>query len=488
MAGRRRARAAAVPQAPVVQPPPVFDRSGLPAASAAENGEATSLARQRVVVSPNLHRRIARLHRPRAARRGFSLGLIIALAAAGAGFYYGVWPQFQSASLYSQREGPAAVSGPFRRVGVRTTGGERGRDSNSAAPPGSTSGEPSPPIEPSPSDLPGVPVRPPAGPDSSATTHPLLAAAVQDFNEAIRLFKDFEKDRTANRSLLPRIERHAQRAADSFEAYQRAAPADPNGRKYAEQAYRLITYARQWILTLGVRDDGRGLPPRRTGPPPARAPQTSTAVGLRLAPGWNVPAHAGSAAMRELGVLIGARGTAAVNLAPDPSLMILEKTPYLMPARDLARMWSAELPPGRPLLHPAFPSRSLNAFALEREIQPPYPISIILTDSDQSVVGVQFEDERPREGPVLPVALFAEQWTVYDLVGLRARDRDDLRVAFRVRSGDRVLQVESELAEVDDTRPGGIGRSLYRSKLILAQPVVDLMIFRLYAARAAPPG
>jgi len=490
-AARRRSRAAAPARLPAVQPAPVFDRSGLsPAVAAAENG-AAALARQRVVVSPKLRRQIARLHRSGARRRGGSFGLIVALAAAGFGFYRFVWPQIQPPSLRSGAGEPAVESKPFRRYGVRTPAGELVRDPSAVAPAEREWRESRPDLSalepPSEAPIVSAPIPAPA-PESPTTLHPLLAAGARDFNEAMALFKEFEKDRKSNGALLPRIERHAQRAAESFEAYQRAAPNDPNGRKYAEQSYRLISYARQWILSLGVRDDGRGLPPRRANPPPPRAPQIPTAVGLRLAPGWNAPAAADSAAMRELMSLIGARGAAAVNLAPDPALEILERTPYLMSARELARSWNAELPEGRPLLHPAFPGRSLKAFVIEREVQAPYPVSIILADSDQSVVGVQFEDDRPRERPTLPAALFAEKWTLYDLVGLRARERDDLRVAFRVRSGNRVLQIESELAEKDDARPEGLGRSLYRAKLILAQPIVDLMIFRLYAARGAPAG
>ena len=408
---------------------------------------------------------------------------------AGLGFYQYVWPHIQPPSLRSGGGEAASESGPFRRYGVRTPTGELVRDPSVDTPGAREWREtrPAVPVLEPPTEAPIAPA-PISTPENAATLHPLLAAGARDFNEAMALFKEFEKDRKGKSALLPRIERHAQRAADAFEAYQQAVPDDPKGRKYAEQAYRLISFARQWILSLGVRDDGRTLPPRRQSPPRPRAPQIPTAVGLRLAPGWNTPTTADSAAMRELLSLIGARGAAAVNLAPDPALEILERTPYLMSARDLARSWNVALPEGRPLLHPAFPGRSLKAFVIEREVQAPYPVSIILTDSDQSVIGIQFEDERPRERPTLPAALFAEQWTVYDLVGLRKRERDDLRIAFRVRSGNRVLQIESELAERDDARPEGLGRSLYRAKLILAQPIVDLMIFRLYAARGAPAG
>lgn len=487
-------RRASVRRARAPRSAATFNRSGLPPGITGEGA-----GPQRVVVSRSLHRRVEKLHRQRRRGSGFSVGLFVALAAAALAFHHFIWPQLQPPALQNTQPVADTESPPSgQRIGVRRPTGELVLDAPppTIEPPQPPSGEGGPPAaelsmpaadkKPE-SDVPRKPEAPTEPQDS------LFVSGARHFNEAIELFREFEKNREGSKNLLPRIERLAQLAADDFEAYQRRAPDDAKGKKYAEQTYRLIASVRQWMLTLGVRHDGRDLPPRRNAqpsrPPTAlNPPAFPTAPGLRLAPGWNAPLNPESSAARELSQLLGSRGRPAVNLAPDPALRLLDNVPYLMSARDLARAWRTELPEGQMLAHPIFPARSLKAFVLPREVQQGYPLTVVLTDLDHSVVGVQFVAEEPLDRPVLPAVLFAEQWTIFDLVAFRARSSDNLRIAHRVRTGERIIQIETEMVELDYNRAERLGRSLYRARLILAQPIVDLLLHRLALARSAPSG
>ena len=177
-----------------------------------------------------------------------------------------------------------------------------------------------------------------------------------------------------------------------------------------------------------------------------------------------------------------------MNLSPDPELRILDGVPYLMPARELA-VGVADRP-SRRHSHPgpAFPDRSLKVHPISKSVQAPFPGAALLTDVNDAVVGLQLLDGRPADRPALPAALLSDRWRVYDFLHNRVRENYRFRIAHRVRAVERVVRIDSELVEVDADKPDGLGRSLSRTRLYLPQPIVDLMLMRLHAARPAPGG
>jgi hypothetical protein len=133
----------------------------------------------------------------------------------------------------------------------------------------------------------------------------------------------------------------------------------------------------------------------------------------------------------------------------------------------------------------AFPHRSFKAYTLSASLHPDYPSAVAITDADDAIVAVQLIDDRPSDRLTLPPALFSDRWTVYDFIAPRFREREGHRIAHRVRMEEGLMHIDSELAEADPERPEGLGRSLYRNRLVLPQPIVNLMLMRLYVARGS---
>ncbi len=456
--------------------------------------DATAPARPRMAISPSLPRRPGRKRNGRMETREqrLSLGLVIALALA-AGVY---WRFFHSA--FFPPPAVTTIAAPpstekngngVRRVGRLLPDGTMIRDNDfRASPEQENRGRIRTMTQPLP--LAPLPIQPghdngeaDANEENSGRSpgYTDLVRGARAFNEALALFKRYERDRNAN--VLPRVERLAREAADAFEAYEKAAPQDPMGRRYADQAYGMIRYARQAMLMEGIvnKEPSRHEPSEnRLSPSPARA--------LRLAAGWNVRVSGADPVARDLDRLLVGRGTPGMDLLPHTDLFVMEGVPYLMPLKTLASARGGALSAGRFLQGAAFPAQSFKAYPLSKPLHPEYPFATVLTDLDEAIVAIHLFDERLADRPVLPPALFSDRWTTYDFLTPRFRQNEGHRVAHRVRVLQGVVQVDSELAEADPARPDGIGRSLYRSRLLLPQPVVNLMLMRLYVARGSPSG
>jgi len=363
-----------------------------------------------------------------------------------------------------------------------------------------------PPPRPMPEQLAEIAVdRPgPASPDAPAAPgqkdplleHPRFKQAAGLFNMALGLFKEFEASR--NPSQLDRVASMSEEAAKLFEQCEPGFPGDRRVRKYVEQCYGLARFARQSLLSSGNLTDGRtSRPPtsplpappssvqgalaRLPVPPPATPPPAVT-ESLKLGPAWNGPIRVGASLVRELRDLLQSHGKPAVDTDPKPGLLIHPSVPYLEKMDNVTRRLG--IPPmggtGDDLTFPGFPERSLRYFAFDsNSANPPYKGGRLIVDTFGHAVGVQWMDETPAGALALPEEMFAAKWSIVDPIAGRIRERPGHRIAHRVRGGNGVVQIDTEV--MDPSAPAS-SRSLGRYSLQLAQPVVDLMLMRMSTA------
>lgn len=150
------------------------------------------------------------------------------------------------------------------------------------------------------------------------TSDPRFQQAAQMFNESLRLFRQYQQ--VSQPALLDRVEDLAEEAARLFEEVAENFPQDRRIRKYAEQCYGMVRYARQTRLSDGhlrSRDRTRPTrsphraplpaPPSSVAPPASPSGASAPAVGpsarprtLALAPDWNAPLRVDAGVAEEL--------------------------------------------------------------------------------------------------------------------------------------------------------------------------------------------
>jgi len=435
------------------------------------------------VISRRLHRQSARVRAGTRQRgSGLSIGLVIALVGAGAAYWRYFHPAVVGPAEESPRNTPEEIRLPegMRRAGYRRPDGTlvmEPREEQASTP------VPKPVAQrPAPEPARFIPVddalETEASPSSASARrppHPDFLAGARAFNESLALFKRYQAQK--DKSVLPRVEQLAQEAARRFEAYQNIAPDDAAVRRQVEHAYGMIRYARQAMLMEGMLRDAHESP-RNTRPPPGTS--ASAASVLRLRPGWNAPAGAADPTAADLARLLSPHGSPSFDPAPRPDIVLLPGIPYLMPLKTLSEQRGVTASASRRLEGHAFPAGSFQWHALSESLEPSFRRTAVLTDAEHAVIGIHLSDDRPIERPTLPAVLFSERWTACDFLAPVLRQDGRQRVAHRVRASGGVVQIDSEMAMADEAGEGGLGASIYRSRLILPQPVVNLMLMRLY--------
>ncbi|MCX7818024.1 MAG: hypothetical protein N2652_02265 [Kiritimatiellae bacterium] len=338
----------------------------------------------------------------------------------------------------------------------------------------------------------------PAAPDP-LMAHPAFHRAAQMFNESLQLFGQYRQ--TARPEILDRVEQLAEEAARMFEEVQRTFPADRRLRRYVEQCYGMVRYARQTRLSDGHLNGGDRRP-RRGHPTPPRAPLPAPPSSVAptpprlspaqppsdappsrprepaLAPDWNAPLRIGAGLARELSDILRVAGPPPAAAIPS---LLPGGVPYLEPFdRAAARLG---IPPpsgsGTDITFPGFPARSLRYFEFSAPPNSgPFTTGRLIVDGLGQTVGIQWMDERPA-APMLPEEHFSPKWSIADPVAGRIREKSSHRVGHRGRCTDGVVSIETEI--VDPTAPPET-RSIARYRLDLAEPLARLILERPAAA------
>ncbi len=304
------------------------------------------------------------------------------------------------------------------------------------------------------------------------------------YNEAIALFKDYQKTRE-DPEVLRQIESLAREAVRAFEECSALAPPGSGMDEHIRNASRLISDVRQSTLM-----DHTEAPRREENVRPLPAPESSLApaartgarTGLALSPLWNKMPLGPRPLWEDLRKLLAPHGAAGIQLDPQPGLFLVGQVTYLMPAIEAAKALGASLGSKRPIETPGFPDRSFSHYALRGNFGDGFEIAHLVVDGADRVAAVQLSREKPA-----PIALepdhFNADWRAYNFVLGRVKGRREWRIGHRVRAADGIVLVESELAEPDPVQVYGLGASKERVALYLAQPVVNLVLARLENVR-----
>lgn len=331
----------------------------------------------------------------------------------------------------------------------------------------------------------------------AVASHPLFQKAAGMFNESLQLFREYQQ--TSRPALLDRVEVLAEEAAHMFEELQRSFPQDRRLRKFAEQSYGMVRYARQRRLSDGHLNGGDPsrsarpsprpalpAPPSSVAPPPrpdgAATPAPAPAPPapprpreLALAPDWNAPLRIGAGLAQELTQIFRIAGPLSAASAGAPSLP--GDIPYLEPLDRAAARLGIRPPSGggTDITFPGFPARTLRYFEFTApSTDGPFPKGRLIVDRLGQTVGIQWLDDRPA-APMLPEDRFAPTWSVADPIAGRIREKSSYRIGHRGQVRDGVVTMETEI--VDPAAPPEI-RSLARYRLDLAEPVARLILER----------
>jgi hypothetical protein len=338
-------------------------------------------------------------------------------------------------------------------------------------------------VPPAGGDVTGVARRPGTGgtigPSPSARHHPHFIDGAQKFNAALALYKRYQAERQSN--LLAQVEALCEQAVQSFQRYLEAAPQDRAATNFVNQCYGLIRYARQTALMdgAGTADASRTVVPRSAVERTLGAsPKLAAADGLHLAPTWNVGYRPGPIT-RDLRAILDARGKPAMDLRPDPSLLLMGQFAYLAPAADVAKAFGQTLPAPSDVTCPAFPDKSFRSYTLDGTFPEGFTRLVIVADSRDRLAALQLINDTPADETRIPKPFFSKKWSVYDVVGGRVKTEETQRIAHRVRTTDGFVIVDSELAAHDPDDRNGVGKSIIRMTLQLPQPVANLVLLRL---------
>lgn len=247
---------------------------------------------------------------------------------------------------------------------------------------------------------------------------------------------------------------------------------------------------------------------------------TSTASqGLALSTEWNKFLEKGSIVLGELQRLLSDCGRAAVDLQPHPEIFIYNDIHYLDPYRDVCRKFGkTEFSAPVQLGCPGFPEKSLYYYAFDGMFDAGFTRLLIVTDLRKQVVAIEFTEDAVKSGSKIPPR-GNNGWKVQDFVRLRMkgitswdvfhevwkRPTDGSNIRSDSTSTARTWTIDSSLVDSGDntdlrssksntnlrsgknSQKGGEGDVRQRTRLLLPQPIVNLILFRLSGQKYQPP-
>ncbi len=328
-----------------------------------------------------------------------------------------------------------------------------------------------------------------AGKSGAADTiqwkNPSFVQGARQFNDALAKYKAYLADRS-NPDILKTVEQQCRDAIAAFESCRAYAPPEINMQELIHQCYRLISDCRQSTLMDSGRAGSKNAEPTspiaiRATPSSTSEPQPVAQPGdrLTLAPTWNSPQTGGAKIVADLKRLLSGKGQPALDLSPNPSLILFGQIYYLMPLREAAGILGKPISPRKNLNCPGFPRDSFFYYSTEGDFGRGFEKLLLVTDSADRIAAVQLVNEHPDESLWLEPAVFSEQWHAVDFIQSQTQRNTKWRIGHRVEVVNQVVRIDSELVENDESGYFGLGDSKKRVSLYLPQPVVNLILLRL---------
>lgn len=236
--------------------------------------------------------------------------------------------------------------------------------------------------------------------------------------------------------------------------------------------------------------------------PPAPPPPCKSK--LKLASNWQLRLARGNLALKDTARLLSRCGTPQIDLEGKP-ITIWNKVTYLMPIQEAKKQLGLGLSSRNALTCAAFAPNSFFCHAFSGSFDEGFNRIFIITDFADQVVGFQWQDNVSQDRRWFPYSdSYSQEWSQYNFAGDRRKGNPNWLVGFYVcqgskaimgyppRTGTRdenvygptgvnegVVRIDSDLFSVTKDRWDIIidEKSRERNRLLLAQPIVDLMLY-----------
>lgn len=243
-------------------------------------------------------------------------------------------------------------------------------------------------------------------------------------------------------------------------------------------------------------------PPPPVASPPA--PSIACTAKLKLASNWQLRLARGNLALKDTARLLSRCGTPQIDLEGKP-ITIWNKVTYLMPIQEAKKLLGLGLSTRSALTCAAFAPNSFFCHAFSGSFDEGFNRVFILTDFADQVVGIQWQDNVSQDKRWFPYCdSYSQDWSQYNFVGDRRKGNPNWFVGFYVCQGSKaILGYPPRTGTRDETMYGPTGvnegvvridsdlfsvtkdrweitideKSRERNRLLLAQPIVDLMLY-----------
>ncbi len=248
-------------------------------------------------------------------------------------------------------------------------------------------------------------------------------------------------------------------------------------------------------------------PPPAVRKPPARVPPRP-GIELTLASHWQHRLGRGDTAHRDAGRLLAACGTPRVDLGWK-DITLWGKVTYLMPVEEAKTLLGLGISTKKGLSCSLFPPSSFFAHEFSGHFEDGMTRLTLVTDFAGQVVAVQLADGTTRTERWMPQSTaYSSEWSLYNFVDDARKANSHWEIGFHVAKGPQrvtgyppsdtrvistgpvdnnegVIRIDSDLFSVKKNQWGLVeeSRSRERVRLLVAQPVVDLMLYVIQQSR-----
>lgn len=238
-----------------------------------------------------------------------------------------------------------------------------------------------------------------------------------------------------------------------------------------------------------------------TNTPPTNSESVATSK-LVLAPYWQSRIRRSNLALADTARLLSKCGTPQIDMDGKP-ITIWRQITYLMPIQEAKKALGFGISTRETITCAAFPSGSFFYHAFSGNYEDGFNRLYLVTDFSDQVVGIQWQDTGARAKKWFPLYSnnYSQDWSLYNFVSDRRKANPNWLVGFYICKGSKpifgyppieesrvaapsgvnegVIRIDSELFSVTKDHWGITTdeKSRERSRLLLAQPIVDLMLF-----------
>lgn len=251
---------------------------------------------------------------------------------------------------------------------------------------------------------------------------------------------------------------------------------------------------------------GEAVPPPPVVPPGSEV-LTTNATRLVLASQWQSRLGRGNLSLGDTARLLSRCGTPQIDLV-GKNIALWGDLPYLMPVREAKKALGLGISTRSSMTCPAFPPDSFFFHEFSGNFEDGFNRLYLITDYADQVVGLQWQDNTSKGERWFPHPdSYSADWNLYNFVNNRRKANANWLVGGYVCRGrqtilghpprggqdaagetgvnEGVIRVDSELFSVtrDQWNYLADDKSKERVRLLLAQPVVDLMLYVAQQAR-----